>query len=102
VVPYSCPAVFRSRSSGTRGLRASRSRYCKDADPFFVEDLEAAQALVDSTDQAELFVYPGAEHLFADSSLSSYDPVAAALLTERVLALLDRVRSPATASRVER
>ena len=25
----------------------------KDADPFFVEDLEAAQALVDSTDRAE-------------------------------------------------
>ena len=31
----------------------------KDADPFFTEDLEAAQALVDSTDQAELFLYPG-------------------------------------------
>jgi dienelactone hydrolase len=30
----------------------------KDADPFFLEDLEAAQALVDSTDQAELFLYP--------------------------------------------
>ena len=74
----------------------------KGADPFFVEDLEAAQALVDSTDQAELFVYPGAEHLFADSSLPSYDPVAAALLTERVLAFLDRVRSPATGSGVVR
>jgi dienelactone hydrolase len=74
----------------------------KDADPFFVEDLEAAQALVDSTDQAELFVYPGAEHLFADSSLPAYDAAAATLLTERVLAFLDRVRSPSTASRVER
>jgi dienelactone hydrolase len=41
----------------------------KDADPFFLEDLEAAQALVDSTDRAELFLYPGEEHLFADSSL---------------------------------
>jgi dienelactone hydrolase len=74
----------------------------KDADPFFAEDLEAAQALVDSTEQAELFVYPGAEHLFGDSSLPSYEPAAAALLTERVLAFLDRIRSPATASRVER
>ena len=42
----------------------------KDADPFFTEDLEAAHALVDSTVQAELFLYPGEEHLFADSSLA--------------------------------
>jgi dienelactone hydrolase len=60
----------------------------KDADPFFDEDLEAAQALVESTDQAELFLYPGEEHLFADSSLPAYDAAAAALLTERVLAFL--------------
>jgi dienelactone hydrolase len=60
----------------------------KDADPFFDEDLEAAQALVDSTDQAELFLYPGEEHLFADSSLPAYDAAATALLTERVLAFL--------------
>ena len=48
----------------------------KDADPFFEEDLEAAQALVDSTGQAELFLYPGQEHLFADSSLPAYDAAA--------------------------
>jgi dienelactone hydrolase len=65
----------------------------KPDDPFFAEDLEAAQALVDSTDRAELFLYPGAEHLFADSSLASYDAAAAALLTERVLAFLDAVGS---------
>ena len=41
----------------------------KDADPFFAEDLEAAHALVDSTDEVKLFLYPGDEHLFADSSL---------------------------------
>ncbi len=63
----------------------------KDADPFFAEDLEAAQALVDSTDQAELYLYPGEEHLFADSSLPAYDPAAAALLTERVLAFLNAI-----------
>ncbi|HET9241928.1 MAG TPA: dienelactone hydrolase family protein [Gaiella sp.] len=63
----------------------------KEADPFFAEDLEAAQALVGSTDQAELFLYPGDEHLFADSSLPAYDDAAAALLTERVLAFLDTV-----------
>ena len=54
----------------------------KEADPFFDEDLEAARALADSTDEAELFLYPGNEHLFADSSLPAYDAAAAALLTE--------------------
>ena len=65
----------------------------KDADPFFVEDLEAAQALVETTDRAELFLYPGEEHLFADSSLPAYDAAAAALLTERVLAFLDQIQA---------
>jgi dienelactone hydrolase len=60
----------------------------KEADPFFEEDLAAARELVDSTDRAELFLYPGEEHLFADSSLPAYDAAAAALLTERVLDFL--------------
>jgi dienelactone hydrolase len=60
----------------------------KEDDPFFEEDLPAARALVDSTDRAELFLYPGKEHLFADSSVSDYDAAGAALLTERVLAFL--------------
>ncbi len=61
-----------------------------DADPFFVDegDIDAARALVESTEQAELFLYPGDQHLFADSSLSSYDADAAALLTQRVLEFL--------------
>jgi dienelactone hydrolase len=60
----------------------------KEADPFFLEDLEAARALAGSTEQAELFLYPGEEHLFADSSLPDYDAGASALLMERVLAFL--------------
>jgi dienelactone hydrolase len=63
----------------------------KEDDEFFLEDLEAAQALVDSTEQAELFLYPGEQHLFADSSLPDYDAEAAALLVERVLAFLASV-----------
>jgi len=63
----------------------------KEADPFFLEDLEAARELVDSTDGAELFLYPGEEHLFADSSLPAYDSAAASLLTERVLGFLETV-----------
>ena len=60
----------------------------KEGDPFFAEDLEAAQALVESTDSAELFLYPGDEHLFADSSLPAYDAAAAGLLLKRVQAFL--------------
>lgn len=66
-----------------------------DADPYFAEeggDLGAARALVAQAPQeAELFVYPGEQHLFADSSLPGHDPQAAALLTDRVLAFLSRV-----------
>jgi dienelactone hydrolase len=64
-----------------------------DGDPFFLEDIDAARALVDSADEAELFLYPGDTHLFADSSLEGYDAAAAALLTERVLAFLDTIRT---------
>jgi dienelactone hydrolase len=61
-----------------------------DADPFFTEDgdIDAARALVESAEQAELFLYPGEQHLFADASLPSYDKDAAELLTERVLRFL--------------
>jgi dienelactone hydrolase len=64
-----------------------------DADPFFAGegDIDAARALVDEADDAELFVYPGEQHLFADSSLSSYDADATALLTQRVLDFLTKV-----------
>jgi dienelactone hydrolase len=64
--------------------------HAMDADPFFTEegDLDAARALVESVADAELFLYPGDQHLFCDASLPSYDEDAAALLTERVLAFL--------------
>src|SRR5271165_7085231 len=64
------------------------------ADPFFADegDLDAARALVGSAERAELFLYPGKEHLFADSSLPSYDEAAANLLTRRVLDFLERIR----------
>jgi dienelactone hydrolase len=61
-----------------------------DADPIFVGegDVEAARELVESSKSAELFLYPGDQHYFADSSLPSYDADAAALLTKRVLDFL--------------
>lgn len=63
-----------------------------DADPIFVDegDLGAAESLVAATPEAELFLYPGSSHLFADISLDDYDETAAPLLTARVLDLLAR------------
>jgi dienelactone hydrolase len=64
--------------------------HAMEGDPYFVGDgdLEAAEALVGSVEHAELFLYSGDRHLFADPSLASFDPVAAALLTERALDFL--------------
>lgn len=61
-----------------------------DADPYFVGegDIDAARAIVETAPRAELFLYPGDQHYFADSSLPSYDPDATALLTRRVLDFL--------------
>jgi dienelactone hydrolase len=63
-----------------------------DKDPIFVDegDLAAAENLVDTTAEAELFLYPGSSHLFADISLDDYDETAAPALTARVLDLLAR------------
>ncbi|GAA3492816.1 MULTISPECIES: dienelactone hydrolase family protein [Streptomyces] len=65
--------------------------HAKDADPLVAEDLAAARALVAEADDAELCLYPGDQHLFMDSSLPSYDPEAAGLLTARVVEFLGRL-----------
>jgi dienelactone hydrolase len=64
-----------------------------DADEYFAGegDVEAAREIVATASDAELFTYPGDRHLFADSSLPSYDAEAAALLEKRVLEFLSRV-----------
>ena len=64
-----------------------------DNDPIFVGegDIDAAREIVEKVEDAELFLYPGDQHYFADSSLPSYDPEATALLTKRVLEFLARV-----------
>jgi dienelactone hydrolase len=55
------------------------------------EDLAAARELDETVENAELFVYPGDRHLFADNSLADYDESAAALLSRRVLSFLDEI-----------
>jgi dienelactone hydrolase len=68
--------------------------HAMDNDPFFLGedgeegDIVAARALVQDAKNAELFLYPGDQHLFADSSLPSYDAEAAALMTNRVVEFL--------------
>src|SRR5579864_4494398 len=54
-------------------------------------DLEAAREIARTVDGAELFLYPGDRHLFADSSLPEYDEGATAMLKQRVLGFLERV-----------
>jgi dienelactone hydrolase len=64
-----------------------------DHDEVFMSegDVDAARELVAEADDAELFLYPATGHLFFDESLADFDPGAAALLEERVLAFLARV-----------
>jgi dienelactone hydrolase len=66
-----------------------------DQDPIFAleGDLDAARELVETvgSELAELFVYPGDQHLFTDSSLPSYAADAAALVVQRSREFLDRV-----------
>ena len=84
---YSCLPVSEFGEAWPEGVPVQV--HGKESDPFFEEDLDAARALVEETDQAELFLYPGDEHLFADCSLPAYDAAAAASLMERVLAFLE-------------
>ncbi len=53
------------------------------------EDLAVARELARTIEGAELFLYHGDRHLFADDSVPDYDEEATALLVKRVLGLLD-------------
>jgi dienelactone hydrolase len=54
-------------------------------------DVDVARQLVATIPTAELHLYPGDRHLFADRTLPDHDGDAAALLTQRALRFLDRV-----------
>lgn len=90
---YSCIPLTGEWSFGPWPDNVPVQIHGMDADPIFVGegDIEAAREIVEKVDDAELFLYPGDQHYFADSSLPSYDPEATALLTTRVLEFLDRV-----------
>jgi dienelactone hydrolase len=75
--------------------------HAMDGDEFFVKegDLDAARHLVETIENAELYLYPGAQHLFADASLPSHDKDTATLLKQRVLRFLDSVQRESTQRR---
>jgi dienelactone hydrolase len=54
-------------------------------------DVDVAQELVQEVDGAELFLYPGDAHLFAERGYQDFDDQSAALMTQRVLEFLARV-----------
>ncbi len=85
---YSCVPVSEFGSAWPDGVPAQV--HGMDADPIFVGegDIDAARELVEQAKDAELFLYPGDQHYFADSSLPSYDPDATVLLVRRVLDFL--------------
>lgn len=66
-----------------------------DKDPFFAleGDIDAARELVKTvgSELAELFIYPGDQHLFTDNSLLSCDTDATTLVVRRSQEFLDRV-----------
>ena len=87
---YSCVPVAEFGSAWPAGVPVQV--HGMDADPVFVGegDIDAARELIGQAADGELFLYPGDQHYFADSSLPSYDPDATALLSRRVLDFLSR------------
>ncbi|HEV2887171.1 MAG TPA: dienelactone hydrolase family protein [Jatrophihabitans sp.] len=89
VLMYSCVPTSEFGSDWPAGVPVQI--HGMDADPIFVGegDIDAARALVEGAEDGRLFLYPGDQHYFADSSLPSYDAEATTLLIERVLEFLD-------------
>ena len=59
-------------------------------------NVDICRKLAETIDGAELFLYPGDRHLFADNSVPDFDERAAKLLKQRVLKFLgdaDAVRA---------
>jgi hypothetical protein len=58
-------------------------------------ELGVCQALAHEIEAAELFVYPGSGHLFADSSSPDHEPGCARLMLDRALVFLQSMEIPA-------
>ena len=88
---YSCVPVSEFGETWPKGVPVQV--HGMDADPIFVGegDIDAARALIEEAEEGELFLYPGNQHYFADSSLPSYDAEATTLLLQRVLEFLTTI-----------
>lgn len=85
---YSCLPVSEFGQTWPKGVPVQI--HGMDADPYFVGegDIDAARDLIKEAEDGQLFLYPGNQHYFADSSLPSYDAKASALLLQRTLEFL--------------
>jgi dienelactone hydrolase len=85
---HSCLPVSEFGSAWPQGVPVQI--HAMDGDSFFVDDgdIDAARSLLKEAEQAEMFLYEGDQHLFADSSLPSYDAEATSLLIGHVLDFL--------------
>ncbi|XKH55836.1 dienelactone hydrolase family protein [Citricoccus nitrophenolicus] len=63
--------------------------HLKSSDPWGEDDLPVAWRL--AGDVAELYEYPGDQHLFTEHGHSDFDPAATNLVLSRTLATLERV-----------
>jgi dienelactone hydrolase len=90
---YSCLPISGEGAFGPWPESVPVQIHGMDKDPIFAGegDIDAAREIVAKAPDAELFLYLGDQHYFADRSLPSYDAEATALLTQRVLAFLGRV-----------
>jgi dienelactone hydrolase len=90
---YSCIPITGDWAFGPWPAGVPVQIHGMDNDPIFAGegDIDAAREIAATVPDAELFLYPGDQHYFADSSLPSYDPAAAELLMRRVLEFLRRV-----------
>lgn len=88
---YSCVPISGEWSFGPWPDGVPVQIHGMDNDPIFTGegDIDAAREIVEKVEKAELFLYPGDQHYFADSSLPSYDADATALLINRVRRFLD-------------
>ena len=90
---YSCVPVRGEWAFGPWPENVPVQIHGMDNDAIFIGegDINAAREIVEKAEDAQLFLHPGDQHYFADSSLPSYDAEATKLLTGRVLEFLDRV-----------
>ena len=85
---YSCVPVSEFGRPGRPGCRCRCTGWTPTRSSSARATSTPPASSSSQAEDGELFLYPGDQHYFADSSLPSYDPDATALLTQRVLDFL--------------